>query len=423
MRPFSSKQLTAALAALALSACGPESLPEEGEQLDEGASTQAITDVEQSVVKRQSIGNCWLYATASWAESLVKRQTRTEYNLSESYWTYWHWFEQIANGRASDEISTGGSWGIGVELILRYGIMREADFIPEEAAAEMSARQKSALAAINASLASGALATSTARRDRALVRAELDKAWRLSPTVVANLDAVFNKNVTRTLDRSTVSTEGRGILRAAQLGAGQDGARVITLKDVIGVANSSWDPDSRRGTYAWSEVSYPSSASARRAMQIRVQKALHASKPVITSWFVDFNALNRDGVFFAPPATVGHQGGHMTVLEDYEVENVPGYGTLKAGALETRPEALAAALDPSATLKFLRVKNSWGSFRPDRPFIIPGYHDLYLGYLNGPVNRCTRRAAEPVDVDEESRECIRTAPIAPQSAFVLPPGF
>ena len=31
-----------------------------------GSSTDDITQVNHSKVKRQSIGNCWLYATTSW---------------------------------------------------------------------------------------------------------------------------------------------------------------------------------------------------------------------------------------------------------------------------------------------------------------------------------------------------------------------
>src|SRR4051812_13145998 len=60
-------------------------------QVDEesGASTDPIVDIDSSHVKRQSIGNCWIYATASWAESLVKQAEGTEPNMSESYWTYW----------------------------------------------------------------------------------------------------------------------------------------------------------------------------------------------------------------------------------------------------------------------------------------------------------------------------------------------
>ena len=80
----------------------------------------------------------------------------------------------------------------------------------------------------------------------------------------------------------------------------------------------------------------------------------------------------------------------MVIMYDYEVSNVPGYGTLPAGVEETRPEALQAALSPDAEVKFFRVKNSWGTSRPDRGenALLPGYHDLYVTYLNGPIKQC-----------------------------------
>lgn len=37
---------------------------------DDASSRSNITSVPQSSVKRQSIGNCWSYAIASWIESL-----------------------------------------------------------------------------------------------------------------------------------------------------------------------------------------------------------------------------------------------------------------------------------------------------------------------------------------------------------------
>src|SRR5690348_9811086 len=69
---------------------------------DDGSSRSDITQVKQSKVKRQSIGNCWVYATQSWAEALNRAATNEERNTSESYITYWHWFEQLANGEAGD---------------------------------------------------------------------------------------------------------------------------------------------------------------------------------------------------------------------------------------------------------------------------------------------------------------------------------
>ncbi|MFO0677220.1 MAG: hypothetical protein U0169_11855 [Polyangiaceae bacterium] len=375
--------------------------------LDVGASTDAITDVDHSAVKRQSIGNCWIYATASWAESLNKAATQKEANLSESYWTYWHWFEQIANGGFASEISTGGSYGVSVGLIQRYGLMNEVDFIPSEATAEMSGRQASALSAINTSLKSGALKDRAARRNRATVRRELDKAWGLDAKVVADLDSVFGTTVSRTLDRGTgAMPTGSKVLRAkdfpARVKETSTGAfKTVTLQDAVGTRTGVFGSPS---PYAWKTVRYPFDARGRRDFLKRVQRAAHDNQPVILSWFVDFNALDTNGRFMAPPASPGRQGGHMTVLEDYQIDNVPGFGTLKAGQLETRPEALSAALDDSARIDFLRVKNSWGSSRADRQFVIPGYHDLYMRYLNGPVAQCEERADGTTDTENCSDE-------------------
>src|SRR5690606_12942042 len=102
----------------------------------------------------------------------------------ESYWTYWHWFDQLANGsNTSEEITTGGWYTTAAEIINRYGVMNEVDFIPSEQWFESSPTQKRALATMNESLKNGALKDPSARRDRALVRDELDRAFGLSPEV------------------------------------------------------------------------------------------------------------------------------------------------------------------------------------------------------------------------------------------------
>jgi hypothetical protein len=370
---------------------------------EEGASTDAITQVNHSKVKRQSIGNCWMYATVSWMESLNKMATGTEANVSESYLTFWHWFDQIANGASGDEISTGGSFGVAAELINRYGVMFEKDFIASEADAEMSDRQKSALNAMNAALKDGALKDSTARRDRAKVLTELFKAWQLDENVKKDIINTFGSAVTRTIDKSYTTRRTPTSLRimrakdfAAKLKDTKTGEwKTLTLQEAIGTKGySSWSP--RTGAFAWQEVDYPTDAKSRRAFLKRVQKALHDGQPVIISWFVDFNALSGSASFsleeIARRGGPGHQGGHMTVLHDYEVTNVPGFGTLKAGQ-EATPEQLQAALADEAQVTFLRIKNSWGAYRPDRwnDAVIPGYHDLMTTYLNGPVKKCAEK--------------------------------
>jgi hypothetical protein len=379
---------------------------------DISLADEAVTDVNHSSVKRQSIGNCWLYATVGWAESLNKSATGVEQNYSESYLTFWSWFERLTTGETTGtELSTGGSFGYGSTLLGKYGVVAEGDFIADEATAEMSLRQKAALTAINLSLKSGALKTSTARRNRATVKAELVKAWALTPAVVAKLDALFgrdfSKNLTTTsAGKLSVVTTGSIAKRTSEVPAQYTkGPGLPATKTTLAVAIRDW-----RVAY------YPSTATTRRDFQKRVQRALHDAQPVIASWFVDFNSLDGTGAFRALPSTPGHQGGHLTMLEDYEVTNVPGYGTLPAGKLETRKAALNAALSSTASISFFRTKNSWGVSRADRAFAAPGHNDLYLAYLNGPVQRCEEKA----DGSPDTSNC---APEVPLDNVVLPPGY
>jgi hypothetical protein len=389
-----------------------------------GSSTDDITQVNHSKVKRQSIGNCWLYAVTSWLEALNKEATGTEQNTSESWLTYWHWYEQIANGQADDEISTGGSYGTGVDLITRYGLMKEGDFIPGEANDEMSNTQSTALNAINASLKTGVLKDPAKRRDRAVVRAELDKAWNLSPAMREKLNTVFGASVSKTLDRSYVSREpGNGVIRAkdfaARLKDPTSGELVnVKLSDAIGKSSGWWAP--REGKFAWNEENYPSDARSRREFWKRVQKALHDGMPVVTSWKVDFNALTRDSHFSFEELQrrgPGRQGGHMTVMHDYQAE-VPGIGLLEAGEQAT-PEQMTKALSNDTKIIFVRVKNSWGGLRPDRwdDAVIPGYHDLDMAYLDGPIKEC----GEDASGNTNPNDCTRS--VTPLWDVVLPAGY
>jgi hypothetical protein len=413
--------------------CGAPQFEGSDVEVDQFSQEEAaITSVNQSKVERQSIGNCWIYAATGWAEALNRDAAiagQPELNLSQSYITYFNWFDQIANSRISS-IQTGGSYELAIRLFDRYGLMLEGAFVPEEATAEMSNRQKLALDRINASLKSGALADTTKRRDRAFVRAELDKAFGLNSEVVATLDTVFGKDVSKTMSRSYSTTvpptgtrangEKIQIMRTQDIKAqlkknvsGTATTAIGTLADAIGY--------SRGSTMAWRSLDYPYDTAGRRSFQKRVQRALHDKQPVIVSWFVDFNALGRDSTFELTrlqAAGPGRQGGHMVVMHDYEVDNVPGFGTLKAGVDEVRPEALNAALSDSATVKFFRIKNSWGAVRSDRwdTSALPGYHDLYLNYLNGPVKQCSEKA----DGTTDTTSCYDTTPLWD---VVLPAGY
>lgn len=376
-----------------------------------GSNTDDVTNIQHTPVKDQSIGNCWVYASVGWAESLHLSYTGNARNLSESYVSYWHWYTGIVGGKLEDgKVSTGGFFGEAAELMRLYGVIEEGAFIPEEANSAESPRQAQALSAINASLTSGALKDPAARKDKALVRAELDKAWKLSPAVVGHLDAVFGKDVSKTLVTAGVTIpEGFGLMRPSQLEVGlhtnptTKATKVLTLEDAIGKPASSWNVRDRIGEFAWTNTSYPSSSTSRRTFLARMQDNLHRGFPVIITWFVDFNAMNKtDGTFKEPPATIGRQGGHMTVIEDYQVTNVPGFGTLAAGVTVTDPAALAAALSPQASIEFIRIKNSWGSelTPPGGTEGLGGYHDLYLKYLNGPIVSCEKK-------NDATGECLQ----------------
>ena len=431
--------------------CGSPTSEATGGAIEDGATVEPIVDIAQTWGRRQTIGNCWLYATASWAESLNKQTLPADepmpdgavtsviipgdagdagdagpapwrpsgLNISESYWTYWHWFDQLANGaNRATEIETGGWYETAAEIANRYGVVKEVDFIPAEQWFEGSPTQKRALATINESMKNGVLKDPAARRDRALVRAELDRAFELPEDRIAKMDHVFGRTVGRTLDRTGGRiTEGTSILRANEIPVMlRDPAtkRTVTrtLQDAIGTRL----PGGRRqGPLAWNQVPYPRLAQSRRQTLARMQQAMHDLQPVIVTWHVDFNAQDEFGRFLAPPEKPGKQGGHMVIVDDYQINDVPGFGTLSAGTVEERAGALAAALAPSAKIEFIRVKNSWGTGRPDATFVPGGYHDLYMKYLDGPIKRCTQNAE-----GQSTDDCVDDTPL---DALILPPGY
>ena len=405
----------ALLASLSLVACAAESSATNDATRTE---SDAITRVRFSPVKNQTIGNCWVYATIGWAESLHKRADNRAVDFSESYLTYWSWFEEIVTGSGTaKEIDGGGDWTTGIALMSRYGLMNEADFIPEEAGARESARQASALEAVNAALKSGALRDAAARRDRTAVRGVLDAAFGLRPAMVDALDTTFGRDVQRILNRNGAATAGN-ILRTSDVSAKlQDapGAHLVagTLADAIGTGR--WT-DWRQGEHAWNWAAVPATPAARRRFEKRVQNALNDHQPVVIGWWVDFNALTPDSALQLAPLTTagpGSQGGHMTLLYDYQAD-VPGVGLLRAGDTATA-EQKAAALSDDTRVVFWRSKNSWG-LDPHSRIHPSGYYDLYSEYMYGPIRLCDQ-------TPEETSDLAHCVPTTPWTDVVLPAGY
>jgi hypothetical protein len=104
-------------------------------------------------------------------------------------------------------------------------------------------------------------------------------------------------------------------------------------------------------------------------------------------------------------------------MHDYQAE-VPGIGLLKAGQQAT-PQQMEKALADGTKIQFVRIKNSWGGLRPDRwdNAILPGYHDLEMEYINGPIKECKEDAqGNPVP-----NSCTRE--VTPLWDVVLPAGY
>jgi len=406
--------------ALGCSEAGPEESFRAGDYARDGE--EGVTDVGHTPVKTQAISNCWLYATAGWAEALHARVQGSQIDISETYWTYWDLFEKIVSGSGDGgELSTYGSISRGADLIDKYGFMLEQHFLPSEAGEPRSERQAAALATLRASLKSGALSDWRTRRDLNAVRGELDRAFGLPAQTIVMLDQVFGRSVDRNLRSAPglmPSAMNIPVFRAEQLAIMQRDPHTGewaqgSLRDALGTPAAN---GTRGGQLAWSAVSYPSESSARRTFQRAIQRALHDAQPVVVFWLVDTNAKDARGDFVAPPAFPGSQGGHMTLLEDYEIENVPGVGTLPAGQLEQRPWVLEAALSDEARIVFFRSKNSWGIPADDVGETAAGYVDLYLRYLDGPITTCEKNADGTMDAS-------RCGPTVPWHGAYLPPGY
>lgn len=384
-----------------------------------------ITNPSQGDVRRQAIGNCWLYAAASWAEGMHVSATEETQQLSQSYWTFWHWFDEVQNGWG-DEIQTGGSTWVSNQIINERGLMLEADFVKEDAVAEMSSRQASALEKMNREVkAGGRLDSYESKQDKKLVLDILIEAWQLDEDVAAAIRSTFGEDGSRTFDGGDADAEGT----------------LITAPSAYQVAYPERVTDPEVATWKTTTLdvaisehrtrSYPTGADDRRAFQIRMQRILHDGASPVVTWNVDFNAMEssdpeRMGSFnlqtLEDAGGPGREGGHMTVLHDYQVVTEE-FGLLQAGVTldpENADDAakLAAALLPSSEVQFFRIKNSWGKLRSDRGSApgMPGYHDLYVDYMNGPIRWCPS-----VEGTKTEENCRGTT--VPFREVLMPPGY
>jgi hypothetical protein len=358
---------------IALSACGNPP--------KESSSDPLVTDVEQSAVKKQSIGNCWLYAAASWAESLHKSATGNEVDLSESYWTWWHFYNQIV-GRNLSTLQTGGWWSTSNNIIYKHGYVLEGEFLADEEGQPLSSAQSQAESAINEALKEGGKLATIEQRTPENVRAVLDEAF--------GSDMAAAEALSRDASSFVV-------------GADQGNGTVSLLDAIYGKPNHRWSYASYYQVYGEGNEANLWQSKSRKKLLQRVMRALNDRQPVVISLMIDFNAWDQESAEFniatlEEAGGMGRQGGHMLVLEDYTVTDVPGVGEIGEGDVsdELKQKAL------QGKVKTLVTKNSWGTGANE------GYHRFNRDYLDGTLSW---KSGEEV-------QWYTTL-----SGFILPPGY
>lgn len=375
------------------------------------SSESDVVSIDDTAVKEQTIGNCWLYATAAWAEALHLNATHEGVDVSEGYWSFWYWFDEIVGGDLAsssltlgEPILEGGWWGVAAEIAQRYGWMKETDF-RSDATGTKADWHRQAVEEVNASLRSGLLSDARVRDDRVAVFRELVRIWKIAPDVAKELEETFEPGAVRNFERGAHIRGSRVQLASSLKARSADGTRTISLEDVFGTQErgSVVSEGRRLGPDAWSEVRYQYSDddagnAVRRALLANVQVALHNKTPVPIAWGV---GDSTGGVYGGTQAYVS--GLHESVIVDYAIDDVPGYGRFEIGQEITDPAALEASLDPSARVVAFRIKNSWGtdpfysdeewrqfggygspptepktSYLPARP----GYNDIDIAYVD-----------------------------------------
>jgi hypothetical protein len=385
------------------------------EAASDASRSDDVSTVKDTRPKEQTIGNCWIYATLGWVESMELAHSGTSLDLSESYLTYLHAFTRITTDEFVFDVrgdwNTGDFFGEGAELVARYGLMDQSAFVSAEKDVDRSTRQEAANAVIIAALKTGGeLSTKEARRDPRKVRAVLDRAWALPSEISETMTRTFGPDLSKTRAKgATLPAKGFHDPAKMIVAKAKDGHE-ITLDEAMGEldpmreTSSVRDRKERRGPYAWQRVEMED-AGARDGAVLRLKKTLNAGYSVPIDWYPAWDSMREgDGSFHAPVR--GEGGWHASLVSDYEID-VPGHGVLPAGTPVTDPALLEKTLAKDAEVKFLRLKNSWG--REIGPLAARGYTDAMWDYLTWEWER------PRIDYDEKKETGIGVA------AFVLPP--
>lgn len=342
------------------------------------------TDVVHSSVKKQGISNCWIYAFAGWAESLHLTAGKRAVDLSEGYWMWHLFYEQLMERPFLPAIEEEGNFGLARRVASTYGYMLEKDFDLHESRSKDGSTQEKAVAYLNQELAPGGALYGQASRTPENITKHLNEAF--------GVDMKALEGKTRKADAFVV---------------GKRDGKDITLADVLTKPEEKWQdlsfPSDKTGT--------PLAEKADRdqhEMLQRIMRALNDGMPVVIAFLIDFAALDEEtatfsGEVFDQRGPKNYRASHMVVLEDYVVDDVPGIGTIGEG--DTTPEMKAAALQ--GKLRYLKAKNSWGLKRA------AGASD---GYFKFDLNFLTRN-------HNFVKSNGRSEDSTPLTSVILPPGY
>jgi hypothetical protein len=244
------------------------------ESTDGTTNGSKVTNIPtSSVIDQGQTGNCWLYATAAWAESLHASATGDKsLHFSPTYWDYWDWYDQILAG--GTQVEFGGFWGRAGNLIHRYGLVPLGSFVDGDDAAVAVQAQVT----INQRLASGGLTDDAGVIDPVQVLAVLNEAFQLSPDKRGLLASTFGADGKHTFGDGAIPS---GILTSAQnfpvMTFSPTGNTPAMLDDVIGTQGDPTYEDTRTGTLAWSAAYAPATAGATTGLGVSVLPGLSVS--------------------------------------------------------------------------------------------------------------------------------------------------
>lgn len=344
-----------------------------GVEGEEATRKDEITDVTPPPPVQQSIGNCWVFATNAWVESMSARPPgAVPVDLSEAYVSFLYWLDQIS--APPQPFTRGqlfmlrptGSWGIAADLLTRFGWMSEAKFLNVASTSTFADRHQAAFQTMQNELAHGALTTPAARADRQLVAETLVKAWNLDGAVVTELTKAFGESFDRDLQNGQATIEGTRVHRLDEItvGWGVAGERV-SAQDLFGSLPKGEDPftGKRTGPYAYSDIKPPGSEDKIRHYLRRVQKSLNQDLPVVMSETSDDRNLDANGTYRKPAdGQLSDQWyDHAVMVFDLSVMTTQ-FGLLPAGT-KAQPAALEATLLDDSQVLTLRARNSyWGRY-------------------------------------------------------------